>query len=185
MAATFPPIFTDVLDVEINVEGPVSEEVIRKMAQNCNSLSLLCPVGMVVGAAINIPGCPNVDSNLYQYCDGTEITNATSPLKSDNITHYFTVNMQGVFVRGALLESANNFVGNVSVDISHDHGGATGGHTEFLDPQSGSDWAGGDQTHAHAISLDLVNANPDFSTGDNTTTLDPLHYNVAFFIKIN
>lgn len=286
MAKTIPPMFTPILDAEVDVNAPVTDELLRKFAQNINFLSALCPVGMVTANALNIPNNPTPDPVLHQYCDGSEITNGTSPLRSTATSINSTVNLQGMFVRGAEDQTTNNVVGadtaeltiqnlnfvaktygpsgnditiaivdggstyttpvatisstavtitagvgystyqaiadamnsiggivsvvkttaftaptsllaaavtatnlaggSMGVQLSHDHGGATGPHIQFFDPKGGSDWAGGGPGHTHTIPTDLVAANTDYpAASDDSTQLDPWHMNVAFFLKIN
>lgn len=78
-----PEIFTDMLLEEVNVDGSVAEEILRKMTQNLNWIYDLVPIGEVIYVNVNAQNVPQPDSKYFQICDGEEITNPLSPLRTD------------------------------------------------------------------------------------------------------
>ena len=60
---------------------------------------------------------PNPD--IWKFCDGSVISDSDSPLDGQN-----TPNMADLFLRGSDTEQLNG--GNATLNIQHNHGGATG-----------------------------------------------------------
>lgn len=133
MSAKFPTVYTPFYDAEFDVESPVSEEVVRKMAQNINLLGKLACIGQIRMAQPNIPGAPVPSPIQFLFCDGTtEITDGTSPL-STVTTPNFPPDFRNKYIRGAANSSTNSVVGANTANFAHNHGAATGqyDHTRF------------------------------------------------------
>ncbi len=158
------------LDAEVGLNRPTSEELIRKMCQNLNMLGELALIGSVEAVAVNIPGVPEPIPTVHQFCDGSAITELTSPFVDGN-----TPDMRNRFVRGAdaSTNSGNELGGASTVNLAHNHGGATA--TDCF-PVVGAD--GGEHytstCHYHAITSDLSAAEP----------LNPANVKVEYFLKI-
>lgn len=185
MSITYPVLFTAVHDTETTVERPVSEETIRKIIQNINMLSKLHVIGSVKAVALNQPGVTAPTTSQWQVCDGSDISDTDSPLASIFGTTRYTPNIRGRFVRGANASttSGNELGGASSIAHSHNHFGTVATYippaTFVVDgPGDPSDpfapAAGPSFEHSHNIASQSISA-----------TLDPLHEQVEFYLKIN
>lgn len=177
MSVTYPAVFTAVDDLETTVERPTSEETIRKIIQNINMLSKLNVIGSVRAIALNQAGVPAPTTSQWQVCDGSAITDTNTPLSGN------TPNIRSRFIRGAngSTTSGNELGGAASVSHTHTHGGVTGAYTTpsvFNVDADGSALPvmriGDSQAHTHNMTTESV-----------TATLDPLHEQVEFYLKIN
>lgn len=175
MAVTYPPVYSPVFDAEFDVESPVSEETVRKLIQNCNMLSLLACVGQVGMFQPNIPGCPPLSVIQFQFCDGNEITDTTSPLASSGGVTRNTPDLRGKYIRNAHNSTTNGSIGAATINLSHDHGTHTGSFCFGAGPEGGSDYDSIPFCHTHTINADLNAAEP----------LNPAYIAYAFFLKIN
>lgn len=177
MAITNPVLYTPMLDEEVDVDRPVSEELVRKLFQNINLLLNLVPIGGVEVFNVNQVGVPEPSVTLFQYCNGDEITDATSPLASSGLSHYYTPDIRSKYVRGAdgsetLLTETG---GNTTVNLAHDHTGFVGNVTKAPGESFGFGGIyGGDLTHKHSLASAL-----------GSVTLDLANFTVAYFLKIN
>lgn len=174
MSVTVPAIFTPITDVEVTYKHSVSEETVRKMIQNTNLLGTLSPIGSIRMLQFNQNGAQSPDPTLMQLCNGSEILDPNSPLRTMGITQHFTPNLIGLYPRGAADEVSNNTGGFATIDLSHAHGGSTSSVGGSLRGNGG-----GEKTarveHSHAIDSRLSNVEP----------LNPSHQVLAFYIKIN
>ncbi len=176
MAVTKPVCFTEVPDAEVSLNRPTSEELMRKLFQNMNMMNELAVIGSIDAYAVNIPGVPVLEATIHQLCDGTEITEPHSPLRTINPTTRNAPDIRNRFIRGAnaSTNSGNELGGSDTVNLAHDHGGVTG---EFNGPINGEQ--GGDHNiadgHHHSIASAL----------NATEPLDPAHMQIAYYLKIN
>lgn len=158
-----PPIFTPMHREEASYQTPTHQELVRKFARNFNFLGNLIPVGAIIYVEINKVGVPAPDENVWQLCNGDEITNVNSPLRSVGIIQRFTPNLLGKHPRSAMDPNLNTQGGTYSYDLSHSHGGATGANTPPAPntlEQDGPRRVG--PTHTHSISVDLKDVVLDF-----------------------
>jgi len=75
-----------------------SSELATELSSNVDAMNLLIPLGEIVPILVGIPGVPTPDANVFQLCDGSEITNANSPLRSIGGVQRFTPNMEDVWL---------------------------------------------------------------------------------------
>lgn len=122
---TTPPIFTPVHEEEFDYLEPVSEETMRKLILNSNFLLDLAPVGTIIFVNINQPGVTQPNSNYWQVCDGSQITNPNSPIRSIGLNLRYTPNMKGLYPCGAEFVKVNNTGGTHIHNLVHGH--TTGG----------------------------------------------------------
>lgn len=174
---TIPDIFTEILDSEVGFERPCSEEVKRKIAQDLNFLSQLALIGSITPLALNQPGVSSPEPTVHQLCDGSEITNATSPLRTMGIDMRFTPDMRNRYLRGANAGTVlgNELGGAATLNLAHAHGGFTGAFAHAILGEEGNDNTVPANNHAHPISSDLSAMEP----------LEPAHQQIAYYLKIN
>lgn len=120
-----PPIFTPLHEEEFDILQPVNEETIRKLVLNSNFLIDLAPVGTIIYLNINQSGVTQPNANFWQVCDGGEITNPNSPIRSIGINLRFTPNLKLTYPRGAEFTNANPTGGSNIHNLTHGH--TTGG----------------------------------------------------------
>ena len=158
---TTPPIFTPIHQEEITYQDSVNEETLRKIAQNFNFLGVLVPIGTIIYVEINKVGVVAPDESIWQLCDGSEITNSNSPLRSQGIISRFVPDLLGKHPRGAVLSNSNPQGGTYSYSFDHNH--STGNNSpaapNTLDEEGGRRVG---NTHTHGIKNDLAGLTFDF-----------------------
>lgn len=176
MAVTYPNAFPKLNDEEYSVERPASVQSARKLVQAVNMLSQLVIPGQIKAFQVNQQGVPPLSAIQFMYCDGTEITDPTSPLSTVGSDHRFTPDMRGQYVRGGdtSITSGTEVGGNATIDMSHTH------TTGNVQPPRDSDGEEGDEQasgvdHTHGINSDLSAAEP----------LELAHLKVSWYLKIN
>ncbi|MDZ4810775.1 MAG: hypothetical protein SGI96_21270 [Bacteroidota bacterium] len=127
MAQITPPIFTYIHDEETNYKISKSEELARKIIHDTNYMSGVLPLGQIMTANINQVGAIPINLNVWQLCDGSEIVNPASPLRSIGVNIRFTPNMPDTFMRGANTVTGNPTGGSQNFNLAHDHSGGTQG----------------------------------------------------------
>lgn len=116
-----PQQFTPVHNEEVKYEAPINEETLKKIVYNNNWLLDLVPVGSIVYLQTNQPGGGTPDPNVYQFCDGSEITNINSPLRSIGLNQRFTPDLRGRFPRGTSSATTNTKGGTWDHNLEHAH----------------------------------------------------------------
>lgn len=184
MSASYPTSLKTILDNEIKVTAPTSDETVKKVVLNANFLLKLYPIGSIIPFASELSGIPVPIPTLYQSCDATEITDPTSPLATSDTGTRLTPDFSDHYPRGAADTSGNNTGGAATVSVSHSHTGHTGNNTNAaaLDTP-GTDFD--DQPnifHTHVILPAAFPLAPDVSGNVSTT---PFATEFRFYIKIN
>lgn len=137
MAVKKPDVFTEFNLNEVDLETPVFEETILKMAANNNLLLELLPVGSIMYLNDNQNGGGTPDPDVWQYCDGSEITNPNSPIRSIGIFQNFVPDLRDKYPRGANDEDNNSTGGSYNHSLAHSHGiGVAGGGGAGLDQET-------------------------------------------------
>lgn len=126
MSVVTPVVFTPMHDEEVANLFSGNEESFRKMVRNLNYLGDFVPIGKILVFNNAQPGASLIDPNTWQYCDGSEITNPLSPIRSQGANIRHVPNMTNRYIRSAANASDNGTGGQQSVNFSHDHGGFTG-----------------------------------------------------------
>ena len=158
----------------------MSHELATLIQQNIAYLAASIPIGHIAPIMVNIPGVPTPDPNVWQLCDGSEITNPFSPLASVGINQRYTPDLRNKYPRCALLETTNPTGGTQTYDAEHDHGGVTGDTT----PTPNVYWEGGlfgphDRRKGDLHNHDLGNA-----LADDIVVDYPAHLKVNAYMKI-
>jgi hypothetical protein len=169
MAAIRPVMMTEVTDAELEPNRPVSEETVHKIIQNVNMMLALCPIGEVLPVEVNIAGVTLPIASVWQYADGGEITEPTSPLNGPGTQN--VPNMVSKYPRGGTV--GNTSGGSPTVDLSHTHTTDSPPFPGNLLEQ-GPDRFAFDFFHTHGIANDLNAEEP----------LDPAHMQCAYYFKI-
>lgn len=174
MAVVKPVMFTSIEDTEVAKDRPVSEELVRKMIQNCNLLGELAKIGSIQFVQINLDNAPQVNPDILQLANGGEITQVDSPLKTVVPTNRYTPDMKDKFVRGSPDLSNNTIGGSATTNLSHAHGTGDGGVGGMVNDGDDSSTYN-TPFHTHGVTAALSSAE----------SLEPSHQQLAVYIRIN
>lgn len=154
----------------------LSNEMATMIYYNSFLLDSLIPIASIIPIMTNIIGVPGPDLNIFQECDGSEITNENSPLRSIGGSQRFVPNLLDHYIRiPSSFGLSGNFGGlNDSNQFKHNHGGQTSGHPnpEGGDPSNSLHMA--EPWHVHQVFNDLI----------NPINIEPPFYTVKFFMRI-
>jgi hypothetical protein len=168
MAKTLPVVLTPVHDQETAINRPTTEQAKKKLIQNINHLGMLKAVGSIELVQINQYGVSIPDTGVWQICNGDEITNPYSPLRTDGLRERFTPDVTNRFIHCSTTTTDNSTGGSQLFNLNHAHGGTTQSYIPLPIHKVGDD---GDEryannSHAHAIFPDLNNSqNIDYPAG--------------------
>jgi len=155
----------------------VSNELATAISDALDYLQKSIPIGMISPILTNITGVPTPDPNIWQVCDGSEITNINSPLRSVGGSSRFTPDLTDRFVRFVtnLGTVGQNFGANTTNAFVHNHTGFT---ADFLAPQLADTELNEDfntlAAHRHSIGTDLPGPH----------NLEPAFHTLKWYIKI-
>lgn len=169
-----PQQYTPVHNEEVSYKAPINEETLKKIIFNNNWLLDLVPVGTIVVLQTNQPGGGTPDPNVYQFCDGSEITNLNSPIRSVGLNQRFTPDLRTKYPRAANGLTTNPIGGSWDHNLSHGHSTglptAIGGRVDNKGDRRRRD------LHTHSIPGQY--ANP-------TTIETPAYISYNFYMKIS
>lgn len=142
---------------------------------NIDFMSAFCPVGNIVPILVGMTGVPTPDSNIWQECDGSEIVNENSPLRSQGGSPRYTPNMIDKYLRVPTNFGLSGNQGGVNATLvfKHNHGGTTNTVSTGGDVDSGHNKRH-TKNHSHKI-------NTSFS---NPINIEPPFYTVKFYMRI-
>jgi len=148
----------------------VSQELAGLILSSIDYLQKSIPIGMIAPIFTHITGVPTPDPNIWQVCDGSEITNINSPLRSVGGSTRLTPNLTGRYVRilKSLGASGTTFGSNTTTAFAHDHTGFTGFHIAPDGADTISDAVNTNPQHRHSLGAALtgaINVEPEFITG--------------------
>jgi len=152
-----------------------SQELALKLKNSLDLIDKMLPVGWIAPIMVNMAGVLP-DPNIWQLCDGSEITNPNSPLRSIPGTPRFSPNLSDRFLRMTTTLGLVGDSGGVKAhSFQHDHGGRTTEH----ESQEGADSSKSGLentafTHKHTVVSSLP--------GDKQ--MEPPFIQVQFYIKI-
>lgn len=176
MAIETPVIFTGVHEEEIlqnNELQSLTEEVYRKIGYNNNWLIDLKPIGSIIFTDINQVGSTVPSTDVWQECNGSEIVNPNSPLRSIGVNQNFTPDLRDRYLRISDDLSTNPQGGSQEHNLQHTHN--TGGPSHI----GGSMDEKGDRNirvpHNHAVAVQYSNP---------TVLTSPAFYKCIAYIKI-
>ena len=122
---TTPPVYSPVHKEEVDYKNPTTEEAIKKIIANNNFLLDLSPIGTIIFINTNQYGGGQPNFALWQICDGSEITNPNSPIRSIGLNQRFTPNLKDRYLKGANASNLNPTGGSQLHNLAHGH--STGG----------------------------------------------------------
>lgn len=140
---------------EVDFGSTIAEAIWRRIVQSINWYNAAFPVGSIMSfyqsqTFANGNPIPN-PMGLMQFCNGAPVANSNSPLFGQN-----TPDFRELFLKGGA--SIGTLGGNLTINLSHNHGGKTG-NTDDVDPSAARIDDGGEKeehhSHAHFISSDL------------------------------
>lgn len=154
----------------------ISFEVASLLKSNIDSLSLVVPVGEVIPIMVGIPGVPTPDPNIWQECNGSEIINENSPLRTIGDQQRFTPDMRDRYVKVPQIFGQSGQAGglNDSYIFRHNHAGRTGG---FVAPQDGD--PSGSQFRTKTVHDHTIDYSFDFPMN-----VEPPFFTVKWFMRI-
>jgi len=145
-----------------------SFELAGDLATNVVAMNLLIPLGEIVPILTGLPGVPTPDPNIFQVCDGGEITNPNSPLRTIGGVQRFVPDMRDRFIKVPSVFGQSGETGGVKeFNLAHDHGGRTGDFTSGIDVDQSSAVPAASAVHDHEIEEALsasFNIEPPFTT---------------------
>lgn len=152
---TTPQQFTKTHKEEVFYENSINEETIKKIIYNNNWLLDLVPIGSIVYIQTNQIGGGTPDPNVWQFCDGSEIVNPNSPIRSIGLNQRFTPDMRSRFPRVSNTLNTNGTGGTWNHNLEHAHStglpSAIGGTIDKKGDRRRRD------QHSHSISAQYSN----------------------------
>lgn len=148
----------------------VSTELAGFLKLNIDFFQSLCAIGTIAPILTGLPGVPDPDPNFFQLCDGSEIVNENSPLRTKGVNQHFTPNMVDRFVMMVKPSGQSSGVSggeNNTYAFKHNHGGYTGSVSSNSDVDHSHNTNEAAFTHNHTIAYDFnypVNAEPPYYT---------------------
>lgn len=127
-----PSVYTPIHKEEYEYKRSVTEETVKKIVQNVNWCIDFAPVGTIIYIPVNAPGVDQPNEYFWQICDGGEITNPASPLRSNPLTpevKRYTPDLRNCYVQVSVNTCEVVNITTPSVDgsqhhaIGHTHGG--------------------------------------------------------------
>lgn len=154
------------LDDDITNPGDlVSAEAFTALADNANFLIDAMQVGSLICVLVGYPNCPQPDATIWQLCDGSPITDESSPLFGQLTPNYAD---EGRYMRHPdVVGTIGTYNGSNFKDLRHSHGGQTNPSPQFLTKNVSDDNNAsrvGVHTHGIAPDLGLVDFQPEHIT---------------------
>ena len=164
-------------DDDLEFGDVVSNEIKLSLKNTIDYLSAIVAIGEIAPIMTNIPGVPTPDPNIWQECNGSEITNENSPLRTVGDTINTTPDMREHYIKVPLIFGTSGVPGgeNDTFLFRHDHAGRTGEHINPDDDvDSGDDDDEAVGSHSHTIAFDF----------DFQVNVEPPFFTVKFFMRI-
>jgi hypothetical protein len=124
MAIVTPPIFTGLHEEEILENSRLlsfNEEFYKKLGLNNNWLIDLRPVGSICFINVNQLGGSVPDTSVWQQCNGSEITNPNSPIRSIGINRRYTPDFRDRYLKIHPTAIGNTMDGTQTHLLQHNH----------------------------------------------------------------
>ena len=125
MSTITPKIWTPFGEFQVQYEISFDEEISKKIVLNNNWALDLKPIGSIIFINTNQPGVEAPNPNVWQYCDGSEITHPSSPLRSIGLARRFVPDLRKKFPRVGNNFNINATGGSWEHRLSHAHSTGT------------------------------------------------------------
>jgi hypothetical protein len=121
--ASLPNEIKKFSDLEKDSFSTIAQANWQKAAQLLNYLNASIPVGMIIFVRTTQDALPEEpDPQYWQYCDGSAVVNALSPLLGQNVP-----DLRDKYIKHpSELESELQTAGSDTKNLQHSHGGFTG-----------------------------------------------------------
>ena len=164
-------------DNNVDFGSIVSFELKEQLKEGIDFMDLVIPVGEIVSILTGIPGVPDPDPNVWQECNGSEIVNPGSPLRSIGGQQYFTPDMTNRYIKVPEIFGQSGQPGgfNSTFFFRHRHAGVTGVHNTPEDVDHSSVAREAAFSHAHPI---------NYSFDGAPVNIEPPYYTVKWFMRI-
>lgn len=168
--------FTKIDADDLKFGDVVSYEVGTALKENIDLLSLVVPVGEVVPIMVGMPGIPTPDSNMWQECDGSEITNENSPLRTVGDQVHNVPDLREKYIQVPQIFGESGQVGgyNDNYIFRHNHAGVTAAHLAPQDADASNSQHRVDTLHSHTIDWAF----------DYAYNVEPPFYTMKWFMRI-
>lgn len=164
------------LDGVADFSDVVSTEIAADLKLNIDFLQAVCAVGQVAPILTGLPGVPTPDPDYWQECNGSEITNENSPLRSLGANKRYVPDMRQRYIM--MVKPGGQASGTLGGENStyafrHNHGGITStiGTNSDVDHSSNMQEA---RDHYHTVGYSF----------DYPVNVEPPHIIVKFFMRI-
>lgn len=161
---------------QLNEYGDIiAYELMTKFKDSIDFMNIFCPVGAVAPIMFGLPGVPVPDLNMWQECNGSEITNPNSPLRSQGASRRYTPNMINRYMRVPInFGLAGNSGGfNTTLQFKHNHGGTTN-----------TVGVGGAIKSGHNANTAISHSHEITTSFPNRVNVEPPFYTVKFYMRI-
>ena len=154
-----------------------STELAQVIDKDFDFLQLVCAVGEIAPIMVGLPGILIPNPNIWQECNGSEITNENSPLRSMGSEKRYTPNLveRYLMITPSGGQVAGTYGGeNDTWYFKHNHGGTT---TTYNPPgdvdEGGNAWGG--RSHAHGVNFDFQSSK---------VNVEPPFFGIKFYMRI-
>ena len=154
-----------------------SFQLAEEFKDGLDFLDLFIPVGEIVPILTDIPNVPAPDPNIFQECDGSEITNPGSSLRSVGDDFRFVPDLRERYVKIPQIFGQSGQSGGVNNlnFLRHRHAGVTGNF------RAGE---GTDNSNKRPDPAPIHNHNIEFSFDDGPVNIEPPYYTLKWFMRI-
>lgn len=168
-------MFNPIDDLYGNFGKIKSRELAAEVKTATDLIYAMIPVGSIHPILVHVPGCPLPDPNIWQECNGSEITNPNSPLRSQPGQPRYTPDMRERYLRITQSLGQVGFTGGVN---SYSGFGHSHGIGSWSSPENADSSKSGTQNtmldHSHGMSSDL----------NGTYDFEPEFYVLKFYMRI-
>jgi len=151
-----------------------SNDFATSLYNNAIILNSMIPLGMVVPIMTNIVGVPEPDPNMWQECNGNEIINENSPLRTVGEVRNYTPNLIESYIKIPTSFGLSGTEGGINIfKFTHNHTGHTPNHENPTNVDPDHQLGQAAHFHNHPVNNDLSEFN-----------IEPPYQTVKFYIRI-
>ena len=170
-------LFTGIDDDLTEFGKLVSWELATAIAEALEYMQDSIMIGSINAIMTNLSGVDAPDPNIWQECDGSEITNENSPLRSVGGIQRYTPDLTDKYLRfSTSLGTVGNNYGANTYNFQHNHTGFTANTEAPIGSDTITDAINTLQFHRHEINSDSL-----FTSPLNT---EPSYYTLKYYMRI-